>query len=335
MANSYKTHGFVSGMKLTGTAMAEVDTQIKANADNIDTLTGRMDAVMYERQQEIRSLTLTTDGQSLMLYYHNELLGEITLPGDLDSIVRCTALAVASNSIEVFIGGSPVSIIATRQPLDCNQHLKFLSGDVRKAVVTSAGAVSGLEVGNVPITVKCGTFTQTVAATVKKRISLDGYSSLVTWLMLATEGYTPKARTGINNTSIQFQYGGELPYLANAPFDPARYVIHPGEKGTLTVQPPLSIRRAFIVKAEYNDVIPAPVDMIEDNDNYFYTPVSLVQEIGGSNTTLTMEYSNYIDEDVWIAFFCNRATEEILEDVDSYVSLVISPADPQEETNGE
>ena len=46
MANSYSKHGFISGMKLTGTAMAEMDTQIKDNADNIDVLTGRMDAVM-------------------------------------------------------------------------------------------------------------------------------------------------------------------------------------------------------------------------------------------------------------------------------------------------
>ena len=329
MANNYRTHGFISGMKLTGTAMAEVDAQIKANADNIDTLTGRMDAVMYERQEEIRSLTLTTDGQSVMLYYHNELLGEITLPGDLDSIIRCTALSVSSNDIEVFVGETPVTITATRQPADCNQHLKFMSSDVRKAVVTSQGAVSGLEVGEIPITVRCGTFSQTVTANVKKRISLDGYSSLVTWLMTATEGYTPKGHAGVNNTSVQFQYGGDLPYLANAPFDPARYVIHPGEKATLTVQSPLSIRRMFVVKAEYEDVIPAPVDMIEDNDNYFFTPITVVEQIGGSSSTLTMEYNNYLDEDVWIAFFCNGGSETVLESVDDYVSLVISTADPQ------
>ena len=69
--------------------------------------------------------------------------------------------------------------------------------------------------------------------------------------------------------------------------------------------------------------------MIEDNDNYFFTPITVVEQIGGSSSTLTMEYNNYLDEDVWIAFFCNGGSETVLEDVDDYVSIVISTADPQ------
>ena len=335
MANSYSMHGFISGMKLTGTAMAEMDTQIKDNADNIDVLTGRMDAVMYERQEEIRSLTLETDGQSLMLYYHSELLGEITLPGDLDSIIPCTALSVAANQLEVFIGETPAQIVATKQPSDCNQHLKFLTGDVRKCTVTSAGVVTGIGVADVPVTVKCGSFSQTVTAKVKKRISFDGHASVATWVQVAQEGRTPQAVSGTNNTSLQFQYTGDNKFFCNAPFDPTKFVIHPGEKVTVTMIAPLSLRAAFIVKAEYNDPAPAVVDLLNDYDVLYFTPVTQVVKISGDTTnytTRTFSYSNNLNEDVWVGFMCDiRGTTDyqtILDDVDDYISMIISAADP-------
>ena len=45
MANTYDLHNFTSGMKLSSAAMKDIDEQIKENANNIDTLTNRMDAV--------------------------------------------------------------------------------------------------------------------------------------------------------------------------------------------------------------------------------------------------------------------------------------------------
>ena len=331
MANTYNLHNFTSGMKLSSAAMKDIDEQIKENANNIDTLTDRMDAVQYERQQEIRSLTLTTDGQSVMLYYHDQLLGEITLPGDLESIIKCTALSVPSNEIEIIVGQTPVTITATRQPADCNQHLKFMSGDVQKAVVTSAGAVSGLAVGKVPITVKCGTFTQTVMANIKKNVSLAGNVSLISWLMVTDEGWTTPAVSGQQNTSVQYQYNAELTYLGNAPYDLSKYVLHPNEKLNIVVQNPLSIRRMWIVKRKYSNVDPYIVNTIEDNDIYFLTPVAIVQEIGGSTSTKTMEYNNYLTQDVWVVLFLNQGSETIEQNIDDYVSWTVSVADEQQQ----
>lgn len=67
----YKTHNFLAGAKLSAQSLNEMDEQIKENTDGVALFT--METIV----EQIKKLSLTTDGEYIYLYFDSTLINEV------------------------------------------------------------------------------------------------------------------------------------------------------------------------------------------------------------------------------------------------------------------
>lgn len=314
---SYVTHNFVTGHKLTGADMAEMDAQIAANEAAAAAVNAKVDLVPSQRLAALRTLNLTADSDTVYLYLGNELLSYVILP-DVSDRVPCTGLT-ASGTLTGLLVGETAQITATKQPVDCNQSIRYQSSNTAVATVSSSGLVTAVGSGTATITVICGSYSQTLTAKVSRVVSFDNNIwGECGWLSMSSFGDVLGA---LYNTD------GSNEYLANIPFDFDKFKIKNGEKITLTLTPNnWKFRPGFVVK-QISGATLSLRDLRDDNDRYLVGGVELVDTITNGSSTYT--YTNNTGEDCWIVFTVQHdgnTLSEALTNVDSKVVMVIGPA---------
>lgn len=318
---AYQEHGFVSGMKLTGTAMAEVDAQIAENARQIDALWQRVMEVPDEWLQSIRLLSLDMDTSTVRLNLRSgdgdkeETISVVELPDD-SSKVPCTDLSVSASLGDLIVGDT-AQITTSVTPINSTDRPYYLSADRDVAIVTTDGLVKAVGRGQTTITVACGSQTRTLTVGVTGTISLKGNIDIVNWLSMSGYG-------GVEGATYDCSDGGNI-YFGLIPYDFDKYVIHSGEKFTFTLSGRWLTRPGFIVKAIAGQT-PYINDM-RDSDRYL---ISLVEQVA-SITRDVQSYSwiNNTGSDCYFvcSFDCKGTDyDESMEDVDTYVHIMIGPA---------
>ena len=315
---SYTTHGFVSGMKLTGTAMAEVDAQVAANEAAIAAVDARVDLVPGQRTAALRTLSLTADSDTVYLYLGDELLSSISLP-DVNDRVACTSLSISGTLTGLTVGGT-AQITATRQPSDCNQSVRYQSSDTSVATVTSAGLVTAVGSGTATIMATCGNYTQTLTAKVSRTVSLTNSFDECEWLFIDYYNGIPSA---IYNTNVS----ANTDWMGLMPYDFDKYKIKNGEKITITMLASgWKLQPGFVVKAISGET-PFANDLREDASRYLVCNVEQVDSITSGSTSYT--YTNNTGVDCWPVFTVSHAgstLEQALTDIDTKISMVIGHA---------
>lgn len=324
---SYQTHGFTSGMKLSATAMAEIDAQIAQNETDIGTLNAEVAAVPSERLADLRKLSLRADADTIYLEYgtsgNKELISSISMP-DVSSIIACTSLSASGSLSNLFLGDT-AQITATRQPNDCNQSIRYQSLDTSVATVSSSGLVTAVGSGSTTIHVACGSYSQDLTVKVYRSVSFVGHVQNDTGnLYYGQTGYQ-----GVQYNAMQFNMNGSNTWITNIPYDLSLFGINPGEKATLTaIDNFMKFNIIRVFKEEEGKEI-FIVDRREDNDRYDIFNVTEVT----SDTSGKFEYTytNNGDDTVYIAFTCYRngyASADLsgyLATIDNYLSLAIGP----------
>lgn len=295
---SYAIHNFASGMKLSGAAMAEVDEQIRQNEEDIRALEDSVAAVPGQRAAQIRQLRLTTDADAIFLYYGEELLSSVSVPG-IEGVIPCTELT-ATGDLRSLLIGTTAQITAQRQPSDCNQSIRFLSSDRSIATVTSAGVVTAVGVGSATITVSCGTHSVTIPVTTAKIVDLSGKVDYTSWIQMGDWGSVPCFQfVTTPNSSNNF--------AGNCIFDFESFRIPAGFTATLSfTDSNLTTRWVHICKAN-PDIEKRVQDIREDNDRVNVYGVQAVSSSTSAQESYT--YTNETGEDNWIFFTYRSLTQ--------------------------
>lgn len=178
---AYKLHNFQAKSKLYAEQLNEMDTQILENAMNIS----RYSTEMVDNK--INSLSLRCDGEYIMLYFGDTLVGQAAI-GSVQGLILCEDLQITSSmAVTAFIGDT--SKITTRvSPIDTNQSIRFLSKDLNVCSVTSEGDITGLAVGKTTVQVMCGKFVKEVEVSVARKFAFDAYKSnwqFTSWVNVA------------------------------------------------------------------------------------------------------------------------------------------------------
>lgn len=314
----YNKHNFVSGMKLTGAAMAEIDDQIAQNEADLRGVETRIGNVPGERSQAIRTLRLETDADSILFYYGDELLCSVAMP-DTDSLIRCTDLT-ATAALGALMVGDHAAIQTTRQPSDCNQSVRFQSSDTGIATVTSAGTVTATGSGAANIAVRCGNQVVTLPVRVRRRVTLAGNVGIVSWLA---------ANTFLSYAGIMFNNDGSNTYIGNIPYDFGKFRIRPGETAILRrLDNHLNIGLSEIFREADGKTMTA-VDLLEDYDRYIIDGATEVaKNVRTDNSILT--YTNSGDVDLYLGFTTSLdsgwlTAQEVIADIDRYLELTVGP----------
>ena len=157
----YKTHNFLAGAKLSAQSLNEMDEQIKENTDGVALFT--METIV----EQIKKLSLTTDGEYIYLYFDSTLINEVPV-SDASAIIPCEGMTVTPNdsTFSVQAGEASVTIQVQIAPTDCNQSVRFRSSDINVVNVSSTGVVSGKARGKAVITVICGKYKKEFQVTV-------------------------------------------------------------------------------------------------------------------------------------------------------------------------
>lgn len=155
---AYKLHNFLKQTPLKASQLNEMDEQIKRNAD----LTAEYNKDVMTK--EIKKLSLSTDGQYVVLMYDGIALAEVPF-GDLSTIIPCTELIVNDSPISLETGSTAV-ISASKQPSNSNQMIRYRSDDILIATVDAGGVITGINVGKTNINVGCGLFKKLVPVSV-------------------------------------------------------------------------------------------------------------------------------------------------------------------------
>ncbi|RHV46388.1 hypothetical protein DXB45_17795 [Clostridium sp. OM04-12AA] len=164
----YKTHNFLAGAKLSAQSLNEMDEQIKENTDGVALFT--METIV----EQIKKLSLTTDGEYIYLYFDSTLINEVPV-SDASAIIPCEGMTVTPNdsTFSVQAGEASVTIQVQIAPTDCNQSVRFRSSDINVVNVSSTGVVSGKARGKAVITVICGKYKKEFQVTVWEKFLPD------------------------------------------------------------------------------------------------------------------------------------------------------------------
>ena len=309
---SYETHGFVSGMKLSGAAMAEMDQQIADNESDIRTLEAGLSAVPAQRGADIRTLSLTADADTISLMYGNELLAVVAIP-DVSEIIYCTGLT-ATGTLTGLYPGDTAQITAARQPSNCNQTIKHRSTDTSVATVSSTGLVTAVGKGAASIQVLCGSYTVTLPVRVSVKVDLTGcVSDDIGWLSMG-QSYGAE--------SVTFVTDGANAYVGNIPYSFDKFRIRPGETLTINMLDSAArIELGFIFEAETGETM-AILDKREDDDRYLIQHAVQVAASGRTSPGTGYTYTNTGSGDMFVAVALSGVTAA---NVAGKVEFVISP----------
>lgn len=317
---SYTQHGFVSGMKLTGADMAEMDAQIAQNEADIMTLYDQVGAVSGQRLTDIRKLKITSDADSIFLYYGTELLASISMP-DVSSLIPCTGLTASANLSAMMVGGT-AQIQTQRQPSDCNQSIRYWSSDTSVVTVNSLGNVVAVGSGTATITVSCGSQSVTLTAHASRRVSLADNVHVVSWI---------SANPYMSYAGIQYRNDGSNTYIGNIPYSFEKFRLRPGETCTLRrLDNHVNIVNPSVIFKETAGKTLNLVDMLEDDYIYMVDGATKVAEnVRTDNSILT--YTNNTSDNLYLAFAISldsgwKTVDEVIADIDTYLELVIGPA---------
>ena len=109
----YKTHNFLAGAKLSAQSLNEMDEQIKENTDGVALFT--METIV----EQIKKLSLTTDGEYIYLYFDSTLINEVPV-SDASAIIPCEGMTVTPNdsTFSVQAGEASVTIQVQIAPTD-------------------------------------------------------------------------------------------------------------------------------------------------------------------------------------------------------------------------
>ena len=184
----YKTHNFLAGAKLSAQSLNEMDEQIKENTDGVALFT--METIV----EQIKKLSLTTDGEYIYLYFDSTLINEVPV-SDASAIIPCEGMTVTPNdsTFSVQAGEASVTIQVQIAPTDCNQSVRFRSSDINVVNVSSTGVVSGKARGKAVITVICGKYKKEFQVTVWEKFLPD-------WVAgeYVNAPYTNSGKTGLS-----------------------------------------------------------------------------------------------------------------------------------------
>ncbi len=158
---AYKVHNFAVGSALPARQLNEMDAQIALNAEGVAAFNRQMVV------EEMAKLSLTTDGQYVMLQHDGVEVAAVAI-ADVSQVVPATEMTVTSGSAIALDAGAEAAITAAVQPADSTQTVRFRSGDVSVATVTSQGVVTGVGAGITDIDVMCGSHSDTVTATISE-----------------------------------------------------------------------------------------------------------------------------------------------------------------------
>lgn len=160
---AYTLHNFQVGQKLTAAHMNEMDQQIALNAAGVEAFNRQMVV------DELETLSLETDGQYIILKLGDVVIAEVAV-ADVSDVVPCTELTLNGEGTLALDAGEEAALTWQVQPSDCNQALRFRSGDLGVASVNSQGVVTGIGVGKCTLHALCGSHSETLQAIVSQVI---------------------------------------------------------------------------------------------------------------------------------------------------------------------
>ena len=161
-----------------------VDKYLESNT--VDGIFTPDNLVLYEETQEAATITAddiiaevlkklelrTTKNQALGLYLGDMLIDSVMLDEFKTNEVICTGLTVSPAESTVY-GKATVELIATAEPLDCSQKVRWFTGDETMASVQNGTVTMTGKAGSVSITAVCGNYRATAKIAVEQYVYTD------------------------------------------------------------------------------------------------------------------------------------------------------------------
>lgn len=163
---------------------AAVDKYLESNT--IDGIFTPNNLVLYEEVDEPETITTDeiigevlaklelrqTRNQALGLYLGDTLINSILLDEFRANETICTGISLTPAESTVY-GKAKIELIATLQPLDCTQKIRWFSGDEQMATVSNGTVQASGKSGTVQILAVCGNYRATARITVEKYVYND------------------------------------------------------------------------------------------------------------------------------------------------------------------
>ena len=311
----YKTHNFLAGAKLSAQSLNEMDEQIKENTDGVALFT--METIV----EQIKKLSLTTDGEYIYLYFDSTLINEVPV-SDASAIIPCEGMTVTPNdsTFSVQAGEASVTIQVQIAPTDCNQSVRFRSSDINVVNVSSTGVVSGKARGKAVITVICGKYKKEFQVTVWEKFLPD-------WVAgeYVNAPYTNSGKTGLSvDISTSGKRALSYPYT-----DQKGIKLAAGETLTVSCDDTYEVQNYYVI-------IPGNTDLQYTTVMHNGNPWMVVDaDAGGSTSTETpfdkANVSYTAEEECYIALMIRRKANnndfdsEELSALSSHVVCKINP----------
>lgn len=317
---AYTTHGFISGYKLSGADLVEMDEQILDNSKNIDRLQKETGGIPGMIAKCIRKMSLEIDGDRVFLMYGNEQLSALEIPS-LDNVIRCSELTVSGNLVGI-LAGETRQISSGIQPNNCNQSVRYRSRDPLIATVSSTGVVTGVSRGTTEILVSCGEYLETLPVTVGEVVDLQNSMLYpVDWLNAGTWGTGDSEKNIIKYNTAS----GSNNLIANIPYNFDKFKIEPGFSINIITTEPLRVRVAIVFKKDSTDYDLDVTDYRDTSMNCYLIDRAVQVNKQEGTTYTTYSYSNNSNEDMYVAFVLSGGNASSLSNINNLCSFTILP----------
>lgn len=222
-----------------------VDKYLESNT--VDGLFTPDNMVLYEESEDASVITAkdiiaevlsqlelkVTKNQALGLYMGDVLIDSIVLDEFKTNEIICTGLTVSPTESTVY-GKGIVELIATAEPLDCTQKVRWISDDEAMASVQNGTVTMTGKSGSVSIMAVCGNYRATAKITVEQYVYTDfdwqiGLISETVGDVYSRSGDSQNMR--ISSAYIATPVDTEIIMTGG---DPYRYVIYYYKDGKLT-----------------------------------------------------------------------------------------------------
>ena len=176
MDKTLTKEGVPADAKATGEAIKEAVKNIEPGTaeipDNIvlfeeieddDPIQDVEDSVIKKIKE---NLTLNTDSEFLYLLYAEEELAKVPV-GSAGEVIACTGVTINEADMTIDISSDKAyTFTATVTPTDCTQSLKWFSSNPSVATVSLSGTLKIVGTGSTVISVRCGSYTDTINVTI-------------------------------------------------------------------------------------------------------------------------------------------------------------------------
>lgn len=183
--SSYLLHNFQAGTRFYASQANEMDQQIFANAENIESLLATRTELESIFLQHANYFSIVVDSDTIYLKYGDYVLSSASLPLDLSDFVPCSGLVL--NDVQdglILWEGDTLQLSTTVTPVDTSQMVRWNISDLLISTITGSGLLTATGIGPQTVTARCGSQTATLSLSIKRKVNFAAGAQLMGWAQM-------------------------------------------------------------------------------------------------------------------------------------------------------